>query len=139
MELVSTALYIFVLTALAVSAVAITLSHAKVSSGLRKWLNVKAPLFGSLLSCPYCVSHWLAFIIMFLNPLPIVAGGGFLNWLVGSFALVGAAAILSGIAMNVLHIHEDTIEALREALTEARAELEPAPAPAEPDGNKGWT
>lgn len=123
MELVATAVYIYVLMAFAISACAITLSHARVSSGLRAWLNEHAPLFGSLLSCPYCVSHWLAFILVFLYPLPVV-GNPIVNWFVGSMALVGLAAILSGVAMNVLHIHEDTIDALRTALRAARDELD---------------
>jgi hypothetical protein len=39
-----------------------TLTKAKVFSWLREAVSSRSQFFGELFSCPYCMSHWLAFI-----------------------------------------------------------------------------
>lgn len=44
-----------------VAVATLTISKSKLFAGVREWASEKAPQsLGSLLSCPYCLSHWIA-------------------------------------------------------------------------------
>ncbi|HVU51505.1 MAG TPA: DUF1360 domain-containing protein [Polyangia bacterium] len=41
-----------------------TIAHERVFAPLRARLGGKATWWGYLVSCPYCLSHWLAFVLV---------------------------------------------------------------------------
>ena len=46
---------------LATAAVAFTISETTIFSGAREWLKGRNAWLGKLVSCGYCVGHWIAF------------------------------------------------------------------------------
>jgi hypothetical protein len=99
--------------AFAVAALSITIARSSFTNWLRDMLDDRVPIIGKLLSCPYCVSHWVAFGVSFWMFYP--------NWpllLFSTFALVGASAVTIGVIMRLFLFHEDEIEHLRKVLRE---------------------
>lgn len=95
----------FVGTAMAVSAISVTVTRSTVFKPLREWLEKKAWLHGKiaeLFSCPYCFSHWVSFagvgtigVRIVDCPLPIHYKM-VVDFLVTAFAMVSLAAFISG-------------------------------------------
>ncbi|HEX2568684.1 MAG TPA: hypothetical protein VH877_03925 [Polyangia bacterium] len=90
---------------LAVSAVVMGLSHTiareRLLAPLRERLGGKETWLGYLVSCPYCVSHWLAFVLVPLTGtmyVRVVPAWGFvsqvLSWFLSSILVTVLAAFL---------------------------------------------
>jgi uncharacterized membrane protein len=88
---------------LAVSLVVMGLSHTiareRIFAPLRRRLGGNATWLGYLVSCPYCVSHWVAFIVVPLTgtyPLKVIPHWGavssVLTWLLSSVLVAVIAA-----------------------------------------------
>ena len=54
----------FLLLSLAVMSIANTISREKIFEPLRNRLGGKETYLGYMVACPYCLSHWLAFILV---------------------------------------------------------------------------
>ena len=50
------------LLSLVTASISFTISEAKLFKPLREWVQKKLPL-GELLSCGYCLGHWVAFAL----------------------------------------------------------------------------
>jgi uncharacterized membrane protein len=73
-----------------------TISKEQIFAPLRERLGGKATFFGYLVSCPYCLSHYLAFALVPLTgtyPIKVVVGG-WLGW--------GLSWFLSAILLTVI-------------------------------------
>ena len=90
---------------LAVSAVVMGLSHTiakeKIFEPLRDRLGGKDTWLGYLVSCPYCCSHWIAFVVVPLTRTWIVAVpwewgalARMIEWFLSSIFVTVAAAFL---------------------------------------------
>jgi len=90
---------------LAVSLVMMGLSHTiareRLFAPLRERLGGKQTWLGYLVSCPYCVSHWIAAVVVPLTgtyPLDVVPSWGFastlLRWVLSSVLVAVVAAFL---------------------------------------------
>jgi hypothetical protein len=90
---------------LAVSAVVMGLSHTiareRLFAPLRERLGGKETWVGYLVSCPYCVSHWLAFLLVPLTGtayVRVAPAWGFasqvLSWFLSSILVTVIAAFL---------------------------------------------
>lgn len=108
------------LAGLATSAISLTIANAKVFKPLRKALRLNYGFLAELLSCAYCVSHWIAFgwvLLLWQNM-------GVESMVLYGFAIVGIAAIASGIIVRTLGFGPtDREEELARALEEARRAL----------------
>jgi hypothetical protein len=93
------------LNLLFVSAVVMGLSHTiareRICAGLRARLGGKETFLGYLVSCPYCVSHWLAFLLVpatGVDVIEVVTPFGalrpVLRWLLSSILVAVIAAFL---------------------------------------------
>ena len=61
-----------VLCAAAAASISMTLTKAKVFSPLRQAVKAKSKFLGDLFSCPYCMSHWVSFLLVLVfQPRPI--------------------------------------------------------------------
>lgn len=119
-----------VLISLAVSAVSMTLTMAKISQPFREWLDrvvnrwasttrsgdVLADLpphdqwprraralewFAELMSCPYCFSHWLAFaVVVVYQPRPVMSWFWFGDMTISLFLIVALASYGTGLIMR---------------------------------------
>jgi hypothetical protein len=88
---------------LAVSLIAMGLSHTiareRICEPLRALLGGKETWLGYMVSCPYCVSHWIALILVPITgtfPVNVVPGlgpvAGLLRWLLSSILVAVLAA-----------------------------------------------
>lgn len=50
----------YLLAALATATITLTITRASLFQAPRVWVKRKIPFIGSLLSCTYCFSHWVA-------------------------------------------------------------------------------
>jgi hypothetical protein len=78
-----------------------TIAKEKVFEPLRTALGGKETWFGYLVSCPYCVSHWLAFVLVPLTGATYVhvaprwgVVSSILDWFLSSILVVVLAAFL---------------------------------------------
>jgi hypothetical protein len=120
----------YFLVSLAVMCIANTVSRERIFKPLRARLGGKDTWAGYLISCPYCLSHWLAFALVPLFDLrlltipyewPIVKPA--LEWFFNSILVVIAAAFLRmiffsiddlvGVFRRFERIEEDEIERRR--------------------------
>jgi hypothetical protein len=96
--------------ALAVGSVAFTMTRSKISSPYRVWLAKRAPrskfwqwVF-DLFACPYCLSHWLAFIaVAVYRPWIISRPFAETGWVAVQFT-VTSLAVVAGAALTTLVI-----------------------------------
>jgi hypothetical protein len=105
----------FILCALAVSAISLTVARTKITMQARDWALDRSPMLGHLLGCPYCLSHWAAFFVAFTFPYQ-----GLVHFVILTFGLIGASAIITALVVHFLLKQENEIEYLREKLTESR-------------------
>jgi hypothetical protein len=80
--------------------IAHTITKERLAAPLRERLGGKRTFFGYLVSCPYCVSHWLAFVLVPLTGAYYVevvvpgAVGKLLSWFLSSILVAVIAAFL---------------------------------------------
>lgn len=104
--------------AFAASAISITIARSRAAKPLRQWFEAKSSTLGHLINCPYCISHWAALFFV-LSVMPIA---GLPTMLVDALAVVGMSAIITGLAMQLLHMAERRIEDLEDELESLKIE-----------------
>ena len=86
-----------VVMALAIGTVSMTITKANVFEWLRDWLDKKNDFLADLFSCPYCMSHWVALVLMFVyQPLVLDTGNKWPDLAVSWFALVALGSLAAG-------------------------------------------
>lgn len=50
--------------AVAIAAVSLTITRASIFKPFRLWVEEHSTFFGELVSCPYCMSHWVALVVV---------------------------------------------------------------------------
>src|SRR5579884_2310040 len=90
---------------IAVSLVTMAVSHTiakeRICEPLRRWAGGKETWLGYLVSCPYCASHWVAFVLVpllhayYLRP-PYHWGwfAALVDWFLSSILVAAIAAFL---------------------------------------------
>ncbi len=94
-------MFLLFAVALVTMAVSHTIARERIFRPLRDRLGGKETWLGYLVSCPYCVSHWVAFVLVpltgayFLRAQPRVRGvSAVLDWLLSSLLVAAIAAVL---------------------------------------------
>lgn len=112
---------------MAISSISMTVAKTKVFAPMRDWVFARNEWLGNLISCPYCLSHWLTFAaVAWYQPKIIESQIVFFDLIVSIFAIVAIAAIVSGIMTRLLWEASDTgksdaeIEKLKDALQKAK-------------------
>lgn len=94
-----------VLLSMCVSTISLTITKSRIFSPLRFWVVKRNERVGSLLSCPYCISHWVAaFFVVLLyidNPMVIVTNILFIDAIIIIFAIISLATIITGIINRI--------------------------------------
>lgn len=112
---------------LALATASVTLTRARIFEPVRTWSQKKSFLLFKLISCPYCMCHWLALWLVPFTMYVITDIWLFdaaLTW----FMLVGIGALFEGLLMKGLLMQENYIQDLEERVDELR-ELQTPPAP----------
>lgn len=86
---------------LAVSAISVTLSKAGVFQSLRDWITSRNAWLGKLISCHYCTSHWVSFIMVLVYQPRICHAWLPFDLIVSAFVMVGIAAPIMGIVVQL--------------------------------------
>lgn len=85
----------FLVDSAAVATVTLTLTRAKISAPLRRWVDQNGGQWSKdLISCPYCFSHWVAAIVA----LPT------LSLLYAAALVAGAACWMGAIAWGMQQV-----------------------------------
>jgi len=84
-----------------VSTVSFTIAKSKFFKFLRSWVNKRNEKLGSLLSCPYCMSHWVAafFVILLYiySPVIMVTKILLIDATITILATISLATIITGL------------------------------------------
>lgn len=95
---------ILLILALAVSAVSLTLSKSHFSDFLIPWARRRGDMFGQLMNCHYCLSHWIAGgLVLMYNP-HLIEFFRPLDILVTIFAVVAVSAVISCIIITLMNL-----------------------------------
>lgn len=76
-----------------------------------------------LISCPYCMSHWVSAVVLLVYPVAPLQYLGWPDYVLSWLILVFVSAILSGILIRLISFSEDDDEPLF-TLTEALAHFQ---------------
>lgn len=78
-----------------------TIARERIGEPVRRWLGGKTTWLGYLVCCPYCLSHWIAMVLVPLTgtyPIDVVVRWGWataaLRWLLASVLVAVLAAFL---------------------------------------------
>ena len=63
----SSMLALMILAGLAIASLTMTISKSHIMEQPRGWASKLSPWLGSLLRCPYCLSHWIAFGVVWYS------------------------------------------------------------------------
>lgn len=87
---------------LATSTITLTITRARVSKPVRNWISKRSPYFGEMINCPFCTSHWVAFILCAIyRPRPFPTRW-LLDWFISSMAIVAISSVLSRIVFEAI-------------------------------------
>ncbi len=104
------AFYQITVMAFAVSAIAVTITKAKVFQPIRGWIKSKSVWLGDLFSCPYCLSHWLAIIIVAIYQPDMFSFFLILDLIIAIFLMIAFSAIVSGIITKLFPFNNEERE-----------------------------
>lgn len=110
-------LYQVTVLAVAVAAVAVTVSKARVFASTREWIAKRNAWLGELVSCSYCTSHWVALALVAIYRPVLVEQWIVVDLLVSLFAMVAIAAIISGVIIKLTPFR-DSVATVRSSSAE---------------------
>jgi hypothetical protein len=90
-------LLILLFLALPTATISVTVGRASIFNIPRRWLTQRSTFMGQLLGCPYCLSHWVAFVVVGTYRPQILPTYWAINFLAASFAVVTLTALLVGL------------------------------------------
>jgi small-conductance mechanosensitive channel len=111
------------LLTLATSAISLTITKSHIADSWQSWLKTRSTLLWKLSTCAYCVSHWVALVLV-LMAAPQYFDDYVVNLLILVFAVTGASTIVTGGAMRALFMHEREVELLRDEVTDLNEYIE---------------
>lgn len=83
----SDAFIFIILAGFATAAVSVTLAKSELLKKWRDWVCNKSEILGELVTCPYCVSHYVAIVFTLIIPVDLVTNS------LGNFVLVWCAVV----------------------------------------------
>jgi hypothetical protein len=101
------ALYRVVLIGVATGAISLLVTKSALLAPFHKWLGGRSPFLEELLSCPWCTSHWVGFLLMLVyRPLLLGNPVGWplapVDWAVTLMAVVFVASLAAGAMYRAL-------------------------------------
>lgn len=108
--------------AFAVAAISVTVTKAHITERMREWVKPRSRWLYSLVTCPYCFAHHVAFWLLVIRPVPLL-GNRILDLVVETFALVAVSTLIVGGCLRALLWHEAEMDALRDGLDRALTAL----------------
>lgn len=82
-----------IIISLAIASISYTISKGGIFRPMRLYIcKTESKFLGELISCPYCVSHWVSWIIMF-----VIFKSLSLDFIISSFAAITLSMFWTGI------------------------------------------
>lgn len=92
------ALLLFVWLTLASACLSLTITKGRPLAFLRVWVHGWNQFLGELISCPYCMSHWICGIACAIfMPCIVVTGNPFCDWALATLAMVTVTSWCGGL------------------------------------------
>jgi len=79
----------------ACGAISLVVAEGKIFAKPHDWLAPKFPFLDQLLSCSWCVSHWVSAMLVLAYYKAI--GGGFIDHIVQGFIVIAISQVVAGI------------------------------------------
>ena len=77
----------------ACGAASLVVAKGRVFNGMHEWLAPRFPRLQEMLSCPWCLSHWVSLaLVVAYRPLA-VTGVPVLDYIVAAFVMVALASV----------------------------------------------
>lgn len=103
-------LWQLLMLSLAVAAIATTISLSTLFGPVRRWTVKRSRYFGTLISCPYCSSHWIAFVAVAWYHPRVFDGWWLANYVVVVFAVIAVANVVTGVLRALNYFGADPIQ-----------------------------
>jgi hypothetical protein len=89
--------------ALAVATISLTISKGVIFRSTRDWIAKHSEWFGSLVRCPYCLAHWLAFGGVAIYRLRLVHSNvALVDYFVSAMVVIALATMIIGLMWMAL-------------------------------------
>lgn len=97
----------FYLLGLCCATISYTLTKGSIFGPLRVWVIERSLWLGKLMSCPYCMSHWIALGAMVIFHPKMIGGPAWIDYTATWFTLTGLSAVVAGIIFKLFFVKED--------------------------------
>jgi hypothetical protein len=81
--------------------IVLTVTKSSIFAFIRVWVKSKSPFIGELISCPYCFSHWICFLIAIIYRKPIIQVIPVMDFIVTWLVMVFISSICAGIIFKL--------------------------------------
>lgn len=116
------ALWTCVVLAMVVSGTSYTITGTEIFEPLRRFLVARSKWLGHLISCFYCTSHWITFLLVALyRPVLVETSFALVNLAISAFFVIQLATFLTGLLFKSFSIIMPVKLAMHEAMQAARA------------------
>jgi hypothetical protein len=121
------ALWTCLVLAMVVSGTSFTITSMEIFEPLRRFIVARSSWLGQLISCFYCTSHWITFLLVAIYR-PVLVATGFtpVDLAVSAFFVIQLATFITGMLFKSFSIIMPVRAALQQAMDAARAAREQA-------------
>lgn len=118
-------LWLLLSAAVSIAATSVTISRGTIFETFRGWCRVQSDFAAKLVTCSYCVSHWLAGVAATMIDGPIRTAYPAVSWFANAMLLVGLSVPLVSAITRLLSFtaltDEYQLRRLRTLLAQARS------------------
>lgn len=94
--------FTLLMCAAACGAISMTVTMSSLFEAFREYLKRKSKLLGTLVTCPYCCSHWVAFgLVAYFQPRPVQTPILVADLLLSAFAVVALTPLFTWVIYKV--------------------------------------
>ena len=89
-------LFILILIAFCSASISFTISFTSIFKGVRTWLSKIHPKVEELIHCPWCLNHWVTFVILIIASIDLLPITPYIviNFLLTMFTLTSISGLI---------------------------------------------
>ena len=107
--------FTLLMCAAACAAISMTVTMSSLFESFREYLKRKSKLIGTLVTCPYCCSHWVAFgLVAYFQPRPVQTSILVADLFLSAFAVVALTAPFIWVIYQVYKVVKPKDKELKE-------------------------
>ncbi len=98
----------FILLGICCGIISYTIAKGSIFGPLREWFIVRSLWLGKLVTCPLCLSHWVALVAMLVfHPRMFASTSSLADYVATGFALTGLSALFAATIFKLFWTPED--------------------------------